>query len=72
LLFLFANNVGNPTLTLFEEKMAELEGAEAALAFGSGMAAISAVLIGLMKSGDHIICSEGLDGCTYGLVNLSS
>jgi methionine-gamma-lyase len=46
------------------------QGAEAALAFGSGMAAISAVLIGLVKSGDHIICSEGLYGCTYGLLNM--
>jgi methionine-gamma-lyase len=62
--------IGNPTLTLFEEKMAELEGAEAALAFGSGMAAVSAVLIGLVKSGDHILCSEGLYGCTYGLLNM--
>jgi methionine-gamma-lyase len=62
--------IGNPTLTLFEEKMAELEGAEAALAFSSGMAAVSAVLIGLVKSGDHILCSEGLYGCTYGLLNM--
>lgn len=62
--------LGNPTLTQFEEKMAELEGAEAALAFGSGMAAVSAVLIGVIKSGDHIICSEGLYGCTYGLLNM--
>lgn len=62
--------LGNPTLSLFEEKVAKLEGAEAALAFGSGMAAVSAVLIGLVKSGDHIICSEGLYGCTFGLLNM--
>jgi methionine-gamma-lyase len=62
--------LGNPTLSLFEEKMAELEGGEVALSFGSGMAAVSAVLIGLVKSGDHIICSEGLYGCTYGLLNM--
>lgn len=62
--------LGNPTVTVLEERMAQLEGAEAALAFGSGMAAVSAVLIGLVKSGDHIICSEGLYGCTFGLLTL--
>ncbi len=39
--------------------MAQLEEGEAALAFGSGMAAVSAVLIGLTKAGDHILCSKG-------------
>lgn len=62
--------LGNPTLSLFEEQVAKLEGAEAGLAFGSGMAAVSAVLIGLVKSGDHILCSQGLYGCTYGLLNM--
>ncbi len=62
--------LGNPTVNGLEEKMAALEGGEAALAFGSGMAAISAVLIGLVKSGDHILCSDGLYGCTFGLLEM--
>lgn len=62
--------LGNPTVTGLEEKMAAIEGGEAALAFGSGMAAISAVLIGLIKSGDHILCSDGLYGCTFGLLEM--
>lgn len=40
------SRLGNPTVKLFEERMAVLEGGEEALAFGSGMAAISATLIG--------------------------
>lgn len=60
------SRLGNPTVKLFEERMAVLEGGEEALAFGSGMAAISATLIGFLKAGDHIICSNGLYGCTYG------
>ncbi|PFJ19560.1 methionine gamma-lyase [Bacillus cereus] len=59
------SRLGNPTVKLFEERMAVLEGGEEALAFGSGMAAISATLIGFLKAGDHIICSNGLYGCTY-------
>ncbi|EJP84931.1 hypothetical protein IC3_04753 [Bacillus cereus VD142] len=50
--------------------MAVLEGGEEALAFGSGMAAISATLIGFLKAGDHIICSNGLYGCTYGFLEV--
>lgn len=64
------SRLGNPTMKLFEERMAVLEGGEEALAFGSGMAAISATLIGFLKSGDHIICSNGLYGCTYGFLEV--
>lgn len=60
--------LGNPTVQQFEKKIASLERAEAALAFGSGMAAVSAVLLGLVKTGDHILCSRGLYGCTFGLL----
>ena len=60
------SRLGNPTVKLFEERMEVLEGGEEALAFGSGMAAISATLIGFLKAGDRIICSNGLYGCTYG------
>lgn len=62
--------LGNPTLTELEAKMADLEGAEAAVAFGSGMAAVSGVLFHLLKSGDHVVCSDGIYGCTYGLLHL--
>jgi methionine-gamma-lyase len=62
--------LGNPTIHVLEQKVAELEGGESALAFASGMAAISAVLLGLVKTGDHILCSRGVYGCTYGLLGM--
>lgn len=64
------SRLGNPTVRMLEERIAVLEGAEAGLAFGSGMAAVSAVLLALTKADDHIICSQGLYGCTFGLLNL--
>lgn len=64
------SRLGNPTVTVLEERIAQLEGGEAALAFSSGMAAISAVLIGITKANDHIICSKGIYGCTFGLLQL--
>lgn len=62
--------IGNPTVDLLEERVAELEGAEAGLAFSSGMGAISAVLIALTKANDHIIASSGLYGCSFGLLKM--
>lgn len=64
------SRLSNPTVAEFESRMAELEEGEEALAFGSGMAAVSAALIGLTKAGDHILCSKGLYGCTFGLLEL--
>ncbi|MBH9967861.1 methionine gamma-lyase [Bacillus enclensis] len=64
------SRLGNPTVGILEQRMASLEGGEAALAFGSGMAAVSAVLFSLTKSGDHILCSQGVYGCTFGLMQL--
>ncbi|MGM7636084.1 methionine gamma-lyase [Bacillus sp. Hm123] len=64
------SRLGNPTVRALEERIAELEGAEAGLAFGSGMAAVSAILFSLTKAGDHIICSQGIYGCTFGLLEL--
>lgn len=64
------SRLSNPTVTVLEEKMAQLEEGEAALAFASGMAAVSAVLIGLTKANDHILCSKGIYGCTFGLLKL--
>lgn len=62
--------LGNPTVKAFEDRIAELEGAEAALAFSSGMAAVSAIFFSLVKTGGHILCSQGVYGCTYGLLKL--
>ncbi|SFB17687.1 MULTISPECIES: methionine gamma-lyase [unclassified Bacillus (in: firmicutes)] len=64
------SRLGNPTVTMVEERVAALENGEAALAFGSGMAAVSAILIALTKAGDHILCSQGVYGCTFGLLHL--
>lgn len=60
----------NPTVSIFEEKMAALENGERGLAFASGMAAVSAVLTSLTKAKDHILCSSGLYGCTFGLLSM--
>ncbi|MFC7392320.1 methionine gamma-lyase [Scopulibacillus cellulosilyticus] len=64
------SRLGNPTVKILEERIALLEQGEAALAFASGMAAVSATLFHLTKSGDHIICSEGVYGCTFGFLKL--
>src|SRR5690606_16980264 len=64
------SRLGNPTVKLLEERIALLEGGEAGLSFGSGMAAVSAVLFALTKSGDHILCSQGIYGCTFGLLQM--
>lgn len=61
--------LGNPTQAALEEKMASLEGGEAALAFGSGMAAISAVLMAMVNAGDHLIYGDAIYGCTYAFVH---
>lgn len=62
--------LGNPTVRALEDRIAVLEGGEKGLAFASGMAAVSAVLIALTKTGDHILCSNGLYGCTFGLLTM--
>jgi O-succinylhomoserine sulfhydrylase len=57
---------GNPTVAMFEERMADLEGAEAARATASGMAAVFAALACQVKSGDRIVSSDALFGsCQY-------
>lgn len=55
----------NPTLRLFEERMASLEGASGAVAFASGMAAISSVLFSLLRPGDNVIAHRTLYGSSY-------
>jgi methionine-gamma-lyase len=64
------SRLGNPTIKILEERVAALEKGESGLAFGSGMAAVSAILFALTKTGDHILCSQGVYGCTFGLLEL--
>jgi O-succinylhomoserine sulfhydrylase len=59
----------NPTVRTFEERLAVLEGGECCVATASGMAAILATCIGLLKSGDHILASQSLFGSTTVLFN---
>ena len=54
----------NPTVQAFESRIAAMEGGERAVATSSGMAAILATCMGLLKSGDHVICSRGVFGTT--------
>ncbi|HEY0054878.1 MAG TPA: PLP-dependent transferase [Pedobacter sp.] len=59
----------NPNTSEFIDKVCEMEGAEAGLAFSSGMAGIFASLAGLLKSGDHIIACRSIFGSTHQLLN---
>ncbi|MBA1334375.1 MAG: Methionine gamma-lyase [Firmicutes bacterium] len=61
--------LGNPTVTDFEEKMALLEGGEAAAAFASGMGAITAPIMALVSAGDHIVAAKTLYGCTHAFLS---
>ncbi|OQX06363.1 MAG: O-succinylhomoserine sulfhydrylase [Thiothrix lacustris] len=54
----------NPTVRYFQERLAALEGAESCVATSSGMSAILAVMLGLLKAGDHVICSRSVFGTT--------
>ncbi|MDR1263646.1 MAG: PLP-dependent aspartate aminotransferase family protein [Oscillospiraceae bacterium] len=56
--------VSNPTVDLFERKIAALERGEKALAFASGMAAISSAILACVKAGDHIVCVDSAYGPT--------
>jgi O-succinylhomoserine sulfhydrylase len=56
---------GNPTVTMFEERLALLEGAEAAYGVASGMAAVFGALACQLKTGDHIVSSKALFGSCY-------
>ena len=57
----------NPTVTMFQDRLAALEGAEACVATASGMSAILATSMGLLKAGDHVICSNAVFGSTVTL-----
>ncbi len=60
----FYTRYGNPTVAGFEDAIADLEGAEAARAFASGMGAVSAVVLGLCSAGDHIVAQRQLYAAT--------
>src|SRR5262245_14990034 len=56
----------NPTVSMFEQRMAALEGAESARATATGMAAVTVSLLGQVKAGDHVVASKALFGsCRY-------
>lgn len=57
----------NPTVRTFEQRIAALEGGEAAVGTASGMAAILSVCMAMLKSGDHVICSRDVFGTTTNL-----
>ena len=59
---------GNPTVSSFEQRLAALEGAEACISAASGMSAILMMCLGLLKAGDHVICSHSMFGSTIKLI----
>jgi len=59
---------GNPTTASFEQRLAALEGAEACMATASGMSAILLMCLGLLKAGDHVVCSQSMFGSTIKLI----
>ena len=62
---MFYTRYGNPTNTVAEKAVAELEGADAALVFSSGMNAITTTIMALLKSGDHIVAQRDIYGGTH-------
>lgn len=66
----YYSRFGSPTVREFEDAVAELEGAEAGLAFSSGMAAVTAVVLGLCSAGDHVVASKQLFSITAGLFEM--
>ncbi|WP_439112699.1 O-succinylhomoserine sulfhydrylase [Hydrogenophaga sp.] len=59
---------GNPTVASLEQRLAALEGAEACMSTASGMSAILLMCMGLLKAGDHVICSHSMFGSTIKLI----
>src|SRR5207244_9140570 len=57
---------GNPTVSMFEARMCALEGAQAARATATGMAAVTTALVGQLRAGDHVVAAKALFGsCRY-------
>ena len=59
---------GNPTVSSFEQRLASMEGTEAAMSTASGMSAILMMCMGLLQSGDHVVCSQSMFGSTIKLI----
>ena len=59
----------NPTVAMFQDRLAALEGAETCVATASGMAAILATAMVHLKAGDHVVCSNAVFGATIQLFN---
>jgi O-succinylhomoserine sulfhydrylase len=59
---------GNPTVAMMERRLAALEGTEACIGTASGMAAILLLVLGLLKAGDHVVCSRSVFGSTIRLL----
>ncbi|MEK6368317.1 MAG: O-succinylhomoserine sulfhydrylase [Burkholderia gladioli] len=57
----------NPTVTMFQDRLAALEGGEACIATASGMAAIMSVVMSALQAGDHLVSSRSLFGSTLGM-----
>jgi O-succinylhomoserine sulfhydrylase len=57
----------NPTVTMFQDRLAALEGGEACMATASGMSAILSVVMAALQAGDHIVSSQSLFGSTLGM-----
>ncbi len=61
---------GNPTVDVLQKRVAALEGADAALATASGMAAISTAILGVARAGDHIVAAKAIYPSTYHLMQI--
>jgi O-succinylhomoserine sulfhydrylase len=62
------SRLGNPTVTSLELRLAALEGTEACIATSTGMSAILLMCMGLLKSGDHVVCSHSMFGSSIKLI----
>lgn len=62
------SRTSNPTVAAFEHRLAALEGTEAAIGASSGMGAILMLCMGLLKAGDHVVCSRSVFGSTLNLI----
>ncbi len=65
----FYGRYANPTVTQFEHALAALEGAESAVAFGSGMGALASVVLAFCGNGSHIVAQDSLYGGTYSFLD---
>ncbi len=59
---------GNPTVASLEQRLAAMEGTQAAIATASGMSAILMLCLGVLKAGDHVVCSHSMFGATVKLI----